>query len=249
VKTRVRACCNKETFASEEEARRRLGRIIELGVRRVLPLDVEMCRHGWHLLFPPAEPTPPKKTKPKRSKPKHVPAEVKAILRRRSGGACEVGLICGGSARGVDPAHREGKKAGGTSKPWSDLASNLTWACRPDHDLIDAKAPAGAERLGLKVRAGVARPWEIPLLHSAHGWVLLDDQGGHRPAPVGSYAEGRRPTPVIAVRAWDLMVQAGEFLRAVERYGHLTCPRGGAPREGLFRCTCGSNVFWLDVIA
>lgn len=254
-RTKADACCNKDTFASEEEARQRLERIKERGVRRVLPMDVEPCMRGWHLTFPPAE----KQAKPRKglkrsaakkpSRPKGVPADVKRILLTRSGGFCEIGLACGGSGLVQDPAHREGKKAGGTGKSWSNTPSCLMAACRRCHRLIDGIEVRGAEFLGLKIREGVARPWEVPVKHARFGWVVLDDKGGHRPAPAGSYAPGRRPTPVIAVTAWELIQQNGAFIEAMERYRHLQCPGWSAPREGLFTCGCGSMPFFCQVIA
>lgn len=185
----------------------------------------------------------------KRSRPKGVPDAVKDILRERSDGLCEVGLVCGGRALGVDPAHREGKGSGGTDKWWSNLASNLLWSCREDHDLIDNKQPARAERLGLKVRSGVARPWEIPVLHKRLRWVLFDHNGEHRPAPPASHPEGKHPIPVVAVGVWDLIRQDGAFIDAMERHGHLQCPGWSAPREGLFRCGCGSIPFYVNEVA
>jgi hypothetical protein len=186
------------------------------------------------------------KSKPRRhSRPSTVPSEVKDLLRRRSGGLCEVGVKCSGRAPGVDPAHREGKKSGGTSKPWSNLASNLLWSCRACHDEIDNGSPASAERSGLKIREGVARPWEIPVRHAARGWVLLDDAGGSRPAPEASH--GAVLLPVVAVSAWDLMLQSGAFLEAMQRYKHLDCPGWAPPREGGFTCGCGSTPFLLEV--
>lgn len=74
MKTRVQPCCNKETFANEAEARRRLERIKDRGVRRVLPMDVEKCRHGgWHLSFP---------QKSRSLKPRSEKQEIKYRTRR-----------------------------------------------------------------------------------------------------------------------------------------------------------------------
>ncbi|SET52217.1 hypothetical protein [Nonomuraea wenchangensis] len=255
MKTKTPTCCNKATFASEEEARRYWERIKNLGVSRVLPTDVEQCMRGWHLVFPPSEKEekprkPLKRTKPKKTaRPKGVPAAVKRILVRRSGGVCEVGLSCGGASEAHDPAHREGKKAGGTRAEWSNSPATLLAACRRDHRLIDGVEVSAAERLGLKVRSGVARPWEIPVKHARFGWVLLDDKGGHRPAPAGSYAEGRRPTPVVACTERELIQQDGAFAEAMDRYGHLQCPGWSAPVEGLFTCGCGSSPFVVQVVA
>lgn len=248
MKTKTPTCCNRDTFSSEEEARARLDRLRERGVRRVLPMDVEPCMRGWHLVFPPEvkEHKPRKplaRTRMKDSKPKGVPEAAKAIIRRRANGLCEVGIVCRGAARGVDPAHREAKGTGGTGKDWSNLPSNLQWACRTDHDWIDRKQPAKAELFGYKVRSGVARPWEIPVKHARLGWVLLDDDGGHRSAPEGSHADGRRPTPVVACTAWELIQQSGAFAEAMQRYGHIDCPGWSAPRIGPFTCGCGSTPF------
>lgn len=246
-------CCNKPTFESEEAARRHWDRIVERAVRNEdkMPTDVEMCFRGYHLVFPPSE-REAKSRKPlsrsqamKTSRPKGVPAAVKHVLLRRSGGACEIGLACGGSGLAQDPAHREGKKAGGTSKPWSNSPSCVMAACRRCHRRIDGIEVRGAENLGLKLREGVARPWEVPVQHTRLGWVLLDDQGGHRPAPEGSHAPGRRPTPVVACTERELVAQDGAFIEAMERYGHLQCPGWSDPLPGPFTCGCGSTPFWL----
>lgn len=255
MKTRVEVrCCNKDTFASEEEARQRLERIQERGVRRVLPMDVEPCMRGWHLTFPPAETEarprkPLKRSRMKPSKQVAVPDEVKQIIRERSGNLCEVGLSCGGRDRGEDPAHREGKGSGGTDKAWSNLASNVLWSCRACHDLIDNKQPARAERLGLKMRAGVARPREMPVLHKHLGWVLLDHDGGLRRPPAASHPDGKRPTPVIACTTWELINGSGAFIEAMTRFGHQHCRIQSAPREGRFDCSCGSRPFYLQRVA
>lgn len=254
MKTRVEtSCCSKATFASEEEARRYWGRMEDLGLSRVLPTDVEQCMRGWHLTFPPKEQKPRKPLKrtgaKKPARPKGVPAAAKRVLLARSVGVCEVGLACGGTGEAQDPAHREGKKTGGTSKPWSNSPATLLASCRPCHRLIDGIEVRGAEFLGLKIREGVARPWEIPVRHARFGWVLLDDQGGYRPAPEGSYAPGRRPTPVVACTTWDLITQGGAFIEAMERYGHIQCPGWPAPLEGLFTCGCGSAPFHLERVA
>ena len=254
MKTRVEtSCCSKATFVSEDEARRYWRRMEDLGLSRVLPTDVEQCMRGWHLTFPPKEQKPRKPLKrtggKKRAKPNPVPKAAQDLIRSRSGGLCEVGLVCGGTGRGVDPAHREGKGSGGTDKWWSNLASNLLWSCRDDHDLIDNKQPARAERLGLKVRAGVARPWEIPIQHKRLGWVLLDHNGDHRPAPVGSHPDAQRPFPVVALGVWDLIKQGDSFREAMARFKHQDCPAWPQPREGLYQCSCGSIPFYLEQVA
>lgn len=243
MKTKTPTCCNKATFASEDEVRRYWDRMASLGLSRVLPVDVEACMRGWHLVFPPAE----RETKPRKplkrsqakkpARPQGVPAGVKRILLARSGGVCEIGLACGGTGAAQDSAHREGKKAGGTRKPWSNSPATLLAGCRRCHRLIDAVEVRGAEFLGLKVREGVARPWEVPVKHARLGWVLLDDEGGFRPAPAGSHQDGKRPIPVVA---------AAGLGEAVARYGHASCPPGGA-QAGPYVCGCGDVPFWLEV--
>lgn len=187
-----------------------------------------------------------KRTAMKASRLKGVPDDVKDLLKGRNHGWCEIGVKCAGQSLGVDPAHREGKGSGGTGKEWSNQASNLLWACRSCHDEIDNGAPRDAERYGFKVRSGVARPWEIPVKHYEHGWVLLDDEGSHRPAPSGAY-KGGLLIPVVACTAWDLMVQGGAFIDAMARHKHLQCPGWSPPREGLFTCGCGSAPFYVLV--
>ncbi|MFI6296778.1 hypothetical protein ACIBEJ_34675 [Nonomuraea sp. NPDC050790] len=249
MKTRVEVrCCSKETFASEEEALRRMARIREFGLSKILPTGVEVCRHGWHLVFPPAGPKSGRQ-RGRRRPSKGVPAGVKAIIWRRAGGLCEVGLCCGGSAEATDPAHREGKKQGGTAKLWSNLASNLLAACRADHRLIDGLDVRGAENLGLKVREGVARPWEIPVKHARLGWVLLDDAGGSRPAPPAAYADGKRPTPVVTVAPWSLIAGSPGLDEAMARYGHGSCRGWPGVHDGLLVCSCGSTPFLVDEVA
>jgi hypothetical protein len=173
--------------------------------------------------------------------------ETRSLMGKRSGGSCELGVVCLGSARATDASHRIAKGSGGTKAPWAHGAANNADACRPCHDFVEAD-PTAAYANGWKIRHGVALPAEVPFRHWVHGWVLLDDAGGHRPAPVESYS-GEVLLPVVAVPLWHLMVQGGVFVEAMRRFGHLQCPGWSAPSEGLFTCGCGSSVFWLDAIA
>ncbi len=190
-------------------------------------------------------------SKLKRGKNTGPKRDVKDLLMDRNGAHCEVGIKCLGRAFGkLESAHREGKKSGGTKKPWSNLASNLLWACPPCHYEIDQKSPADAERHGFKIREGVARPWEIPVKHYEYGWVLLDDQGGHRPAPEVSWDRSRSAQllPVILLAEVHLWVDWDTFDEAINRFGHQDCgahePNGC---EGVYVCPCGSEVFVIEV--
>lgn len=125
--------------------------------------------------------------KPKSSRRTGPPKAVMAILRERSGGMCEIGAVCAGKGAATDPSHRIAKGMGGTKDPRSNTPSNNLHACRACHDLAEGD-PAGAYARGWKIRRGVADPKDVPVWHWVHGWVYLDDQGGHRPAPAQEVA-------------------------------------------------------------
>lgn len=123
MKTRVaRPCCKKETFVDEEEARRRLERMTELGVSRVLPMDVKECRNGWHLSFPP---------KPAGLKHRSKKQEAKYVVRRvlvaellAERPVCE---RCD-SARSTD-VHEPGMRSRGADICDPDQCVCLCWPC------------------------------------------------------------------------------------------------------------------------
>lgn len=189
---------------------------------------------------------PPKKA----SRPKTASKSVVDLVKARSGGLCEIGLLCFGSSPATERAHRMGKGSGGVGKsnPVANGAANLVDGCHDCHVRIDNAEVADAERLGLKLRHGVARPCEMPVHHYRLGWVLLDDDGGYRAAPAASYAGGAL-IPVIACTAWELINQDGAFIEAMQRFGHHDCPGWPAPRVGLFQCGCGSQPFYLEEVA
>ncbi|MFI7114023.1 hypothetical protein ACIBK9_47435 [Nonomuraea sp. NPDC050227] len=182
--------------------------------------------------------------------PQTAPKAVIDIVKERSDGACEIGLKCFGCAPATETPHRRGKGSGGVGRKnsTSNVASNLLRGCAACHDLIDDVAPADAARIGLKVLHGVAHPYEIPVRHWRFGWVLLDNEGGYRPAPIEACTPGDL-LPVIAVDVWDLIQQNGAFIEAMERFGHLQCPGWSTPRVGLFTCGCGSTPFYLEEVA
>ncbi|MEO3856114.1 hypothetical protein [Acrocarpospora sp. B8E8] len=104
------------------------------------------------------------------------PADVMALLAQRSGGLCEIGMVCLGNAPAVDPSHRIAKGMGGTKDPRSNTAANNLHACRADHDLVE-RDPAAAYANGWKIRRGVADPTQVPVRHWVHGWILLAEDG------------------------------------------------------------------------
>ncbi|MEV6035969.1 hypothetical protein AB0L65_32770 [Nonomuraea sp. NPDC052116] len=187
--------------------------------------------------------------KPK-SNPKTAPKPVVDLVKARSGGMCEIGLLCLGAAPATQRAHRMGKGSGGVGKgnTVSNRAANLLDACSEDHYRIDNAEVADAERLGLKVRRGVALPSEVPVFHFRYGWVLLDDEGGLRAAPPMACRPGDL-LPVVACTTWELIQQSGAFAEAMDRFGHIQCPGWSAPLEGLFTCGCGSSPFVVLVVA
>jgi hypothetical protein len=73
------------------------------------------------------------------------PPAVKAIMRRRSGGLCEV---CG-RAVATDFHHRRPRGAGGTSVAWVNLPANGLHICRGCHDRIEGRFPAYSRRAAM----------------------------------------------------------------------------------------------------
>lgn len=187
----------------------------------------------------------PKRTATKRKSPKRTgpAADVKDLLKARNDGGCEIGVKCAGQAAGVDPAHRQGKKGGGTNQPWSNLASNLLWACRNCHDEIDNVSPADAERHGFKVREGVALPQEIPVKHYEHGWMVLDDDGGWQSAPSAAWNRGVEALlPVIRVQVEGIDHPDIPY-SVLERYKHHLCGGYEWDEQWVITCKCGPDLF------
>lgn len=119
--------------------------------------------------------------KPKRARRTGPPAAVMALLAQRSGGWCELGIVCLGNAQATDPSHRIAKGMGGTRDPRSNTAANNLAACRQCHDLAE-RSPAESYANGWKIRRGAANPADVPVRHWVHGWVYLDEAGGWRSA-------------------------------------------------------------------
>lgn len=119
------------------------------------------------------------------------PAKVMNLLKARSGGFCEIGMVCLGTAPAVDPSHRIAKGMGGTKDPRSNTAANNLHACRADHDLVE-RDPAAAYANGWKIRRGVMNPDDVPVRHWVHGWILLAEDGSWTSAD-----PGREDLPVV----------------------------------------------------
>lgn len=179
-------------------------------------------------------------------RPPRIPADVVRLIRDRSQGLCEIGLICGGMAAATESAHRMGKGIGGVGPKnfSSNVASDLLRGCHRDHALIDGAKVSDARAMGWKVRHGVALPREVPVYHARLGWVLLDDAGGWLPAP-GSSIHSAGPVPVVQLPLVDL---SGEgvplaLIDALDRFGHLDCGGWSYTSGEALHCACGGQLF------
>lgn len=151
MKTRVQACCSRETFANEAEARRRLDRIVSLGVSRVLPMGVERCRNGWHLKFPTKDTGPSDK------------------LRAQVEGRDKVCVRCGTAVpRDEDSIHHRIPRGRGGE----NSAENLLLFCGSGttgcHGWTEKNRTA-AYRLGYLVHTGID-PADVPVAVAGWGW-------------------------------------------------------------------------------
>ena len=168
MKTPVRACCNRETFATEEEARRRLDRMTQLGLRSVLPIDVELCRNGWHLKFPREDSGPSPK--------------VRSAVEGRDGNTC---CLCGTPVARDDDSihHRIPRGRGGSNTPDNLLllCGSGTTGC---HGHVESHRAEAYER-GYLVRTG-HEPMNEPVLLHDRTWVYLTPGGKRIPAEAAS---------------------------------------------------------------
>ncbi|MEV7013469.1 HNH endonuclease signature motif containing protein [Streptosporangium sp. NPDC051022] len=177
MKTRVRPCCSKETFANEKEARRRLDRILALGVSSKLPMGVERCRNGWHLKFPTADTGPS--------------AKVRAQVEARD----TVCVRCGALVpRDEDSIHHRiprGRGGGNAVENLLLLCGSGTTGC---HGWTETNR-AAAYRLGFLVRTGID-PLDVPVAVAGWGWRypsadgrwLTPQEYGADPAELGETA-------------------------------------------------------------
>ncbi|MFD9950536.1 HNH endonuclease [Nonomuraea sp. NPDC059023] len=144
MKTRVRPCCSRETFANEAEARRRLDRMTQLGLRSVLPIDVERCRNGWHLRFPRPDSGPSPK--------------LRALVETRDKGCVRCGAVV---ARDEDSIHHRvprGRGGENTAENLLLLCGSGTTGC---HGWTE-KNRAEAYQLGYLVHTGID-PLNVPV--------------------------------------------------------------------------------------
>ena len=106
-----------------------------------------------------------------------VPADVRAALRERSGGRCEV-VLPGCWVTAVDAHHRALRKGGGRCGPareLSDRLSNLLHVCRFCHDAIHAR-PAAAGEGGRLLKGYEIPPFEIVLYRGTPVYLADDGQ-------------------------------------------------------------------------
>lgn len=111
--------------------------------------------------------------------------EVREALKKRSGGRCEIGAVCGGFAQGVDPSHRIAKGMGGSSLASTNAVTAILWACRADHDYVEAH-PGESYAAGWKVKHGSADPASVPVMIASPGGgvtVFLTPDGAYSTAP------------------------------------------------------------------
>lgn len=152
MKTRVAGCCGKQTFATEAEARRRLDRVVSLGLSRVLPIDVERCQRGWHLRFPSKDTGPSDK--------------LRTQVEARDGNRC---VRCGTpAARDEDSLHHRvprGRGGVNTAENLIVLCGTGTTGC---HGWVE-KNRAAAYKLGYLVETGID-PLDVPVAVAGRGW-------------------------------------------------------------------------------
>ncbi|MET8985927.1 HNH endonuclease signature motif containing protein [Nonomuraea wenchangensis] len=158
MKTRVQSCCNKETFANEAEARRRLDRMHTLGLRSVLPSDVELCRNGWHLKFPQPNSGPS--------------AKLRALVEARDNGC----VRCGAKVpRDEDSVHHRiprGRGGENTAENLLLLCGSGTTGC---HGWVESHRTE-AYNAGYLVRTGFD-PLDVPVLLRGTTWAYPSPDG------------------------------------------------------------------------
>lgn len=145
MRTRTRPCCNRQTFVTESEARRRLDRIVSLGVSRVLPMEVEKCRNGWHLKFPNSDSGLAAVSK-KRQKENAERREMVRTLWPDETPRC----IVKGCPRLADDVHEPLSRGRGGLIQDPDNAVPI---CRPHHDEVTFGEPEWAYEQGLLIHS------------------------------------------------------------------------------------------------
>ena len=159
MKTKVRPCCNKETFANEVEVRRRLDKMLTLGLRSVLPIDVERCRNGWHLHFPRTDTGPSDK--------------VRAAVEARDGNRC---VKCGMPVdRSDDSLHHRWPRGRGGSNAIENLILLCGTGTTRHHGWVE-KNRTVSYRLGYLVETGID-PATKPVAVAGKGWMYATADG------------------------------------------------------------------------
>ncbi|MEU4558593.1 hypothetical protein AB0F72_09385 [Actinoplanes sp. NPDC023936] len=155
--------------------------------RTALPRKTPLRRTALQL----ASPRHTRTAVPKRRTGSIVPPKVRAALKQRSGGVCEIQTPgCGGLA--TDDSHRLKVGMGGrrgAAAARHHVLSQLLHSCRSCHRGLH-EAPAAAYWQGRMLREG-EDPREVPVLYRQH-WVLLDDLGGVTPTNKTTAEEATR---------------------------------------------------------
>lgn len=114
-------------------------------------------------------------SKPKR-RPSGIPVAVRAALKARSGGECEI-QAPGCEVRATDASHRLGVKMGGrrgAAAARHHVLSQILHSCRGCHSLLHF-APGAAYWQGWMLREG-EDPTAVPVLYRGC-WSLLSNDG------------------------------------------------------------------------
>lgn len=109
---------------------------------------------------------------------------VEKVWNRDEGRCARCGLpVYGERGTGWSVQHRRPRRAGGDTRPETNLPGNLvllggsaTTGC---HQEVEShRAQAGITGFILQ---STALPSQVPIKHAVHGWCLLDDEGGWEP--------------------------------------------------------------------
>jgi 5-methylcytosine-specific restriction protein A len=139
-----------------------------------------------------------KRTELRRQSAKRTAGLTKAPRRRQTGPTYTIRMLvverdqracaCCGKTIGSGQwsmQHRLARGAGGTSNPLINAPSNLITLCgsatSPGCHLTAESREAGSHDAGFWLHHG-QDPATVPVRHALHGWVLLDNHGGYKPA-------------------------------------------------------------------
>ena len=103
-----------------------------------------------------------------------VPKRLLAALTERDGHRC---AWCGTDDETLVPHHRANRGMGGRKS--LDRLSNLIWLCSQENGSLESEPEMAvfARMKGIKISSH-DEPSHVPIVHSVHGRVLLDDWGG-----------------------------------------------------------------------